>query len=68
MTLDEAAASVQEVPLDESSSIQNITNNTKEGMFETYSSINTFSQLLEVIFSNLIIPLMIHTENSACFF
>jgi hypothetical protein len=65
VTLDEAAASVQEVPLDEVASIQNITNNTKEGMSETYSSINTFSQLLVVIFSNLIIPLMIHTESSA---
>jgi hypothetical protein len=53
VTPDEAAASVQEVPLDLGASVQNITNMSswmKEGMFEPYSSINTFSQLLMVIF------------------
>jgi hypothetical protein len=53
--LDEAATSVQEVTLDEGASVQNITNRTswtKEGMSEPYSSINTFSQLLMVIFQN----------------
>jgi hypothetical protein len=55
VTPDEAAASVQEVPLDLGASVQNITNMSswmKEGMSEPYSSINTFSQLLMVIFKN----------------
>jgi hypothetical protein len=47
-------ALVQEVPLDEGA-VQNITNTislTKEWMSESYSSINTFSQLLMVVFQN----------------
>jgi hypothetical protein len=43
----------KEVPLDLGASVQNIINMTswtKEGMSEPYSSINTFSQLLMIIF------------------